>query len=56
MIVYKQTQFNSFMYTVDGINPKTLTARRQELELNDVIERKVYLEVTPRVEYSHSEK
>jgi DNA-binding HxlR family transcriptional regulator len=56
MIVYMQTQFNSFMYTIDGINPKTLTARLQELERNDVIERKVDLEVTPRVEYSLSEK
>jgi DNA-binding HxlR family transcriptional regulator len=44
------------MDTIDGINPKSLTARLQELERNDVIERKVYLEVPPRVEYSHSEK
>jgi DNA-binding HxlR family transcriptional regulator len=44
------------MDTIDGINPKSLTARLQELERNDVIERKVYLEVPPRIEYSLSEK
>ena len=35
MIVYKQTQFNSFMYTIDGINPKTLTAKLSYRRLNE---------------------
>ena len=52
----KQTQFNSLINTIDGINPKTLMARLQELERNDVIEKEVYLEVEPRIEYSPSEK
>jgi DNA-binding HxlR family transcriptional regulator len=56
MIVYKQTRFNQFMDTIDGINPKTLTARLRELERNDLIGRKVYPEVPPRVEYFLTEK
>ena len=51
MIVYKQTRFYQFMDTIDGVNPKTLTARLRELERNYLIGRKVYPEVPPRVEY-----
>ncbi len=56
MIVYKQARFNQFMDSIDGINPKTLTARLRELERNDLIGRKVYPEVPPRVEYFLTEK
>ena len=56
MIVYKQTRFNQFMDNIDGINPKTLTARLRELERNELIARKVYPEVPPRVEYFLTEK
>ena len=45
MIVYKQTRFNQFIDTIDGINPKTLTARLRELERSGLIGRKVYPEV-----------
>jgi DNA-binding HxlR family transcriptional regulator len=56
MIVYKQARFNQFMDNIDGINPKTLTARLRELERNGLIARKVYPEVPPRVEYFLTEK
>ena len=56
MIVYKQTRFNQFMDTIDGINPKTLTTRLRELERKDLIWRKVYPEVPPRVEYLLTKK
>lgn len=56
MIVYNQTRFNQFIDTIDGINPKTLTARLRELERNDLIGRKIYPEVPPRVEYFLTEK
>ena|ERR671914_433895 len=56
MIVYKQTRFNQFMDTIYGINPKTLTARLRELERKDLIWRKVYPEVPPRVEYFLTKK
>lgn len=55
MIAYKQTRFSLFMDTIDGVNPKTLTARLRELERNDDRE-EVYREVPPRVEYFLTEK
>lgn len=51
MIVYKQTRFNQFIDTIDGVNPKTLTARLRELERSGLIRREVYPEVPPHVEY-----
>lgn len=56
MMVYKQTRFNQFLNSIDGMNPRTLAARLIELERNGLIERKVYAEVPPRVEYSLTKK
>jgi DNA-binding HxlR family transcriptional regulator len=56
MIVYNQRRFNQFMDTIDGINPKTLTARLRELERSGLVLRKVYPEIPPRVEYFLTEK
>ena len=56
MMVYNQTRFNQFLNSIDGMNPRTLAARLRELERNGLIERTVYAEVPPRVEYSLTEK
>ena len=56
MMVYKQTRFNQFLNSIDGMNPRTLAARLKELERNGLVERKAYAEVPPRVEYSLTEK
>jgi DNA-binding HxlR family transcriptional regulator len=37
---------------VEGITPKMLTQTLKELEADELITRKVYLEVPPRVEYT----
>ena len=41
---------------MDGISPKTLLLQLKELEAQDIITRKVYLEVPPRVEYTLTDK
>lgn len=56
MIVYGQTRFGQFMDSIDGINPKTLTARLRELERDGLVGRKVYPEVPPHVEYFLTKK
>ena len=56
MLVYRQTRFNQFLNSIEGMNPKTLTARLRELEKSGLIGRKVYPEVPPRVEYFLTEK
>lgn len=40
---------------VEGISPKMLTQALKELEDDKLVERKVYLEVPPKVEYSLTE-
>jgi DNA-binding HxlR family transcriptional regulator len=40
---------------VEGITPKMLTQTLKELEADELISRKVYLEVPPRVEYTLTE-
>lgn len=41
---------------MDGISPKTLLLQLKELEAQDIITRKVYPEVPPRVEYTLTDK
>lgn len=56
MMVYKQTRFNQFLNSIEGMNPKTLAARLRELERNGLIKRTVYAEVPARVEYHLTKK
>lgn len=49
-------RFSELQKSMSGISPKTLSLRLRELEANNIITRKVYAEVPPRVEYSLTEK
>jgi DNA-binding HxlR family transcriptional regulator len=57
MINEKQTRFNQFINSIEGINPKTLSIRLKEMEKMGLIERKVFPNESPiRIEYYPTEK
>lgn len=45
-------RYNELNRSIDGITNMMLTQSLKELELNGIINRKQYMEVPPRVEYS----
>ena len=53
-ICQKTMRFNELHRTIPGITQKMLTRQLRDLEKYNIIERKVYAQVPPRVEYSLS--
>jgi DNA-binding HxlR family transcriptional regulator len=51
-----QTRFNQFIDSIDGINPKILSARLKEMEKSGLIQRKVYAGTPIKIEYFLTEK
>lgn len=49
-------RFCELQKLVGGVNPRTLSARLDELELGGIVEKKTFAEVPPRIEYSLTEK
>lgn len=49
-------RFGQLKKSLPGISPKTLSQRLQELEKEGLVDRKIYPEVPPRVEYSLTQK
>jgi len=56
MMLLKQTKFNQFLGSVEGINTKTLSIRLKELEGFGLIDRKVTQGRPLQVEYTLTEK
>ena len=56
MAIMGQTRFNQLLDSIEGSNPKTLSARLKEMEKADLISRKVFDEVPIRVEYKLTKK
>lgn len=52
----KNMRYGELMKSLKGISPKVLSERLKELEENKLVERKVYPEVPPKVEYKLTEK
>jgi DNA-binding HxlR family transcriptional regulator len=48
-------RYGELKRTIEGITTKMLTQTLKELEADELVTRKVYLEVPPRVEYALSE-
>jgi len=53
---YQKVRFIKIFRQLKGINSKTLSDRLKELEKYGLIERKAYMEIPPRVEYSLTKK
>lgn len=51
-IVYGPMRYSELRKSIEGISERMLVAQLRELEKDQVIERLVYPEVPPRVEYS----
>jgi DNA-binding HxlR family transcriptional regulator len=49
-------RFGELQKEAGGINPRTLSARLDELEQQGIVAKKAYAEVPPRVEYSLTQK
>ncbi|MCY9540071.1 helix-turn-helix transcriptional regulator [Paenibacillus alvei] len=49
-------RFSDLLRAMDGISPKTLSLRLKELEDHGIVDRNVYPEVPPRVEYTLTDK
>ncbi len=56
MMLLKQTKFNQFLGSIEGLNTKTLSIRLKELEEYGLIERKVTQMRPLKVEYSLTKK
>ncbi|EPZ43492.1 winged helix-turn-helix transcriptional regulator [Alicyclobacillus acidoterrestris] len=48
-------RFNELKKRIPGITQRVLTKQLRELEQEDIVERRVYPEIPPRVEYSISD-
>ncbi len=55
LIYYGKQRFSDFIRTIPAISKKVLTDNLRALEDDGLIEREVFAEVPPRVEYSLSE-
>ncbi len=51
-----ENRFNQFLDSIEGINPKTLSARLREMEKNGIIERSVFPGTPVKIEYSITKK
>ena len=60
IIFYRLTQginrFGKLSRSIDGISKNMLTRELRELESHDIISRKIFPEIPPRVEYSITKK
>jgi DNA-binding HxlR family transcriptional regulator len=56
LMVKSEMRFNQLMREIEGISPRMLTKQLKELERDEMLTRRIYTEIPPRVEYSLTER
>ena len=51
-LMFEKKRFNELLKEIEGISPRTLSKRLSELEKSNIIKKKQFNEIPPRVEYS----
>ncbi|MDP3640121.1 MAG: helix-turn-helix domain-containing protein [Nanoarchaeota archaeon] len=51
-LIFEKKRFNELLKEIHGISPRTLSKRLSELEKSNIIKKKQFNEIPPRVEYS----
>ena len=51
-LMFEKKRFNELLKKIEGISPRTLSKRLSELEKSNIIKKKQFKEIPPRVEYS----
>lgn len=55
-LYYGKKRFSEFQRSLKGISPKTLSERLDQLEECELVTKKIFAEIPPRVEYTLTEK
>lgn len=56
LLIEGTMRFSDLLRAMEGISPKTLSLRLKELEDHGIVDRNVFPEVPPRVEYTLTDK
>ena len=56
LLLHGPRRFQDFQESLTGVAPNTLSARLKDMESNDLIERRLYSEHPPRLEYQLTER
>ena len=56
LLIEGTMRFSDLLKSMDGISPKTLSLRLKTLEDHGILNKKVFPEVPPRVEYTLTDK
>ena len=56
LLLYGPRRFQDFQTSLVGVPTNTLSTRLKEMEANDIVQRTIYNERPPRVEYALTEK
>jgi DNA-binding HxlR family transcriptional regulator len=56
LLVFNRTRFSEFLESLQGLSPNLLSQRLKQLEQEGIVERHLYSEHPPRMEYRLTEK